>query len=129
MLLLILGQGPEKGIDWQTQAVRRHALKQMENSMKDGHILIGRDHIDAVGANQGAVLNLENLHRGGSPEQFRHGTLLRWLQVLNDDKGGSALCWDVPQQKIERLQTSGRGTNTDDRENGAGPRASFGGVD
>ena len=56
--------------------------------MEDGHILVRRDHIDVVGLNMGAILDLKDLHGGGALEQFHHEPL--WV---------GSRCWTTTKAK------------------------------
>ena len=47
-LLPVLGQGAEEEIDRQAQAAGRRRLEQVQHPVQDGHVLVRRDHIDAV---------------------------------------------------------------------------------
>ena len=102
--LLVIRQGAEEEIDRQTQTVRSAALEAGADSVKDGHLPVRRDHIDAVWLNNGVGLDLEDLHRRGPLEQFHHGALVFRFQVLDNDKGYAVVCWNVPQEKIQCLQ-------------------------
>ena len=75
VLLLVLRQGAEEEINRQAQSARRRRIEQVQNPVQDGHVLVRRDHIDAVRLNRGAILDLDDLHAGGALEQFGHEPL------------------------------------------------------
>ena len=117
-MLLVIRQGAEEEINRQTQTVLSAAIEQVQTSVEDGHLLVRRDHVDAGRLNSGAVLDLKDLHRRGALEQFHHGALVRRFQVLNNDKSYAAVCRNVPQEKVQCLQSAGRGANADDGDEG-----------
>jgi hypothetical protein len=84
--------------------------------MKNGHILVGWDHVDAVRLDPHPVPDLEYLHPGGTLEQFGHDPLVRRVEVLDDDKGHAAVFGHMTQELLQRLQPAGRGTNADNRK-------------
>ena len=47
-LLPVVGQGAEEEIDREAQAAGRRRLEQVQHAVQDGHVLVGRDHVDAV---------------------------------------------------------------------------------
>ncbi len=114
VLLLVMRQGAEEEINRQAQAARRDSIEQVQTPVQDGHVLVRRDHIDAVRLNPRAVLDLEDLHAGCALEQFGHDALVRRVQVLDNDKRHAASCRSVPQKQLQGLQSAGRGANADD---------------
>jgi hypothetical protein len=58
------------------------------------------DHTDAVRLDAGGILDLDDLHGGGTQEQFHHDALTRWVQVLDNDKGHIALLRHIPQEQF-----------------------------
>ena len=82
------------------------------------HVLVGRDHVDAVRLDLHPVPDLRDLHRGEALEQLGHDPLVRRVQVLDDDEGQAAAVRHVPEELLQRLQPAGRGADADDR---AGP--------
>jgi len=107
LLLLILRQGAEEKIDRQAQPARRHGFEQVQHSVQDGHVLVRRDHINAVRANPGAVLDLKHLHAGAALEQFGHEPLPRRVQMLNNDKRHPASRGHARQELLQRLESPG----------------------
>ena len=114
VLLPVLGQGAEEEINRQTQSARRRRFEQVQHPVQDGHVLVGRDHIDAVRLDPRAVLDLDDLHAGGALEQFGHDALVRRVQVLDDDKGHAAVLRHMPQKLLQGLQPAGGGADADD---------------
>ena len=84
--------------------------------MQDGHVLVRRDHIDAVRPDLGAILDLDDFHAGGALEQFGHDALVRRVQVLDDDKGHAAARRHVLQELLQGLQSPGGSADADDGE-------------
>jgi hypothetical protein len=66
VFLLVLRQGAEKEINRQAQPARRRRFEQVQHAVQDGHVLVRRDHIDAVRLDRRAILDLHHLHAGGA---------------------------------------------------------------
>ena len=122
VLLLVLRQGAEEEINRQAQPARRRRLEQVQDPVQDGHVLVRRDHIDAVRPHPGAILDLDDFHAGGALEQFGHDPLVRRVQVLDDDKRHAAARRHVPQELLQGLEPPGGGADADDGERNAGRR-------
>ena len=75
----------------------------MQHAMQNSHVLVGGNHIDAVGFDPHPVADLENLHPGYALEQFWHDPLMGRVQVLDDDKGYAAALRHLPQKLFEGL--------------------------
>ena len=114
--LAVIGQGAEEEIDRQAQAPGRRRFEQVQHPVQDGHVFVGRDHIDAVRCDLLAVPDLDDRHGGGALEQLHHDALVGRVQVLDDDKGHAAACRHVPQKQLQRLEPPGRGADADDGE-------------
>ena len=122
MFLLVLRQGAEKEINGQAQSARRGWFEQMQNSMQDGHVLVWRDHINAVRFDQGAVLDLDYFHAGDALEQFGHDAFARRVQMLDNDKSQATALRHMTQEMLQRFQSPGRGADADDGKCKAGHR-------
>lgn len=88
----------------------------MQNPALEGHILVRRDHIEAVRLDPGAILDLNDLHGSGALEQLHHHALMRWVQVLDNDKDHPALGRNVPQEQLQSLEPPGGCADADDGE-------------
>jgi len=84
--------------------------------MQDGHVLVRRDDIDAAGLDPGAILDLDDLHGGGTLEQLRQDALVRRVQVLDDDKGHADAVRHIFQEQFHGLQSPGGSADADDGE-------------
>ena len=115
-LLPVVGQGAEEEIDRQAQAPGRRRVEQVQHPVQDGHVLVGRDHVDVVRLDLHPVLDLDDRHGGGALEQLHHDALVRRVQVLDDDKGHAALLRHVAQEQLQRLQPAGGSADADDGE-------------
>ena len=58
VFLLVIGQRAEEEINRQAQAARRDRIEQMQHSVQDGHVLVGRDDVDAVRFDAHPILHL-----------------------------------------------------------------------
>ena len=125
-LFQVIGQGAQKEINRQPQPARRGRIEQVQDPVQDGHVLVRRNHIDALRLNPGAVLDLHHLHAGGALQQLGHDALVRRVEVLDDDIGHAAAWRHVAQEQFQRLQPPGGGADADDGK-GAGRRRGGGG--
>ena len=116
MLLLILRKGTKEQIDGQAQPAWRRRFEQVQETVQDGHVTVRRNHIDAVRPDLRAILDLDDLHAGGTLEQLRHDALVRRVQVLDDDKRHAAAPRHVPKKLLECIEPPCGGANADDRK-------------
>jgi len=119
VLLLIIGQGAEEEINRQAQTARLERNKQMEHTVQDGHILVGRDDVDTVRFEEHPILGLKNLHVRATLEQFHQEALAGWIQVLDDHKRHAAALGHVGEEQFQRLQSARRGADADDGKEAA----------
>ena len=101
VLLLILGEGAEEKIDRQAQPARGGRGEQMQDAVQNRHVLVRRNHIDAIGLDRGAIFDLDDLHAGAALKQLGHDPLLRGIQMLDDDKRHAALLRHLCQKLLE----------------------------
>ncbi len=111
--LAVIGQGAEEKIDWQAQAPRGCRFKQVQHSVQDRHVLVGRNHIDVVRSDFLAVPHLGDRNAGGALEQLHQDALVGRVQMLDDDKGHAASIRHMLQKQLQSLKSSGRGTDAD----------------
>jgi len=119
-VMAVVGQGTQEEVHRQAQPARLRRGAQVQYSMQDGHVLVGRDHIDAVGPDLGVVFGLHDRHGGAPLEQRRQYTLARRVQVLNDNKGHADRFRHVAQELLQGFKASCGGANADDGERGSG---------
>ncbi len=93
--------------------------KQVQRPVEDGHVLVGRDHVDVVRLDLHAVPDLDDLHGGGALEQLHHDPLVGRVQVLDDDEGHAASRGHVLQEQLQGLQAAGGGADADDGKSAA----------
>ena len=82
--------------------------------MQNRHILVGRDDINAVGADACAVLHLDDLHRGVALKQLGHETLPCRVEMLNDDECDAATRRNPCHKLLDGLQSSSGSSDADD---------------
>ena len=85
-LLPIFRQGAEEEVDGQPNAVLLDRLGQIEDSIADAQVLIGRNNVNAVRFNGHGILCLNNLHAGVLRDEFRQQTRVGGRQVLDDNE-------------------------------------------
>ena len=113
-LVLVFGEGTEKGIDRQAQAADLDRDEQVQRAVKDREVAVGRNHIHVVGPDVAAIRDFHDLHRGGALKQLGHHALLRRIEMLNDHEGHAAIRRRVLEKLRQRLQPSGGGADTHD---------------
>jgi len=106
-LLLVVGQGTEEEIDGKTQSPGSDRVEQVQHPVEDGHILIGRYHIDTVGPDPHPIPGLIDLHGGGPLEQLNHDPFVRRVQVLNNHIGYAAPFRHISQELFQGFQSAG----------------------
>ena len=113
VLLLILRQRAEEKINRQPHPAHGGRLEQVQDAVQDGHVLVRRDHIDAVRPHWGAVLDLDHLHAGGALEQFAHDAFTCRIEVLNNNERHAAALRHAPQELIQGFESARRRTDAD----------------
>ena len=86
LLLLVRGQVAEEEIDGRPQAPRRDRFEHLEPAVQDRQVGVGRNHVDAVRPDLHAVRGLDDRHLRVPPQQFRHHSLVRRLEVRHQDE-------------------------------------------
>ena len=114
VFLLVLRQRAEEEINRQPQPARRGRLEQMQDAVQDGHVLVRRDHIDAIRPDRGAILDLDHFHAGGALEQFGHDAFARRIQMLDDDKRHAAVRGTCAEKLFQGLESPGGCADADD---------------
>ena len=117
-LMLVLRQRTEEEVDRQPAAARLGRFEQLQRTVQKRHVVIGRDDVGAIDPDRHAVLDLEDLHAGIAPDQFGENALVVRRQMLDQHEGHPRV--DVGrharEKGLERRQTTGRGTDADDRK-------------
>jgi hypothetical protein len=97
-------------------AATPRARLQCQNAPRDAKIRIGRNHINVIGLDPEIVGDLMDRHRSGPLQKLcEHAFMLR-IKVLHQYKTHARIEWQMLQQLGERLQTTGRRADTNDRE-------------
>ena len=82
--------------------------------MQEGHVLVRRNHINAIRSHQSAILDLDDFQARGPLEQFGHDAFTSRIQMLNDDKGHAAAGRHIFQKLFQGFKSAGGRTNADD---------------
>jgi len=98
LILPVVCEGTEEEINGQPQTPYCCGFEQIKDIVQNGQVSVRGDHIDAIGLDLHPVFGLVNRHTGGTLEQFHHNTLVRWVQVLNNDKCHAALYRHLSQE-------------------------------
>jgi hypothetical protein len=84
--------------------------------MKDGHVAIGRDHVDAVGCHGHLVLCLDYRHGGGALQDFGEYADVVWIEVRHQHESHAAVGRHIAKELLKSLQTACGSTQTDNRK-------------
>ena len=90
--------------------------------MQQRQILVGRNHIDAVGGQRHAIAGLHHRHRGHPLQQLGQRTAVAGVKMLDDDEGHAARRRHMAEKGFECLETAGRTTDADNGKTGTGQR-------
>ena len=86
--------------------------------MQDREVGIGRDHVHRVGPHLHAVLDLGDLHRGRSLQQFRQQRLVSRIEMRHEHERHSRIRGHMGEELSEGLQPAGRPAHRDNGERG-----------
>ena len=123
MLPLILGQGAQEGVNGHAVPTRLFRHRELQGAVEDGHIAIGRNHIDAVRRHHHAVLRLRHGHDSAALQDFGEKAGVAWIEVRHQYEGHADVARNLAEELLEGLETAGGRTQADDGETG-GPRFS-----
>ena len=115
-LLPIFGQRAKEEVDGHPNAVLLDRLGQIENSIADAQVLIGRNDVNAVRFDGHGILCLNNLHACVLRHEFRQQTRVGGSQVLDDNESRSAVGGHGREKILERPQRTGRPAQADHRD-------------
>ena len=115
-LLPIFRQRAEEEVDGHPNAVLLDRLGQIEDSVADAQVLIGRNDVNAVRLNGHGVLRLNDLHARVLGHEFRQQTRVGGRQVLDDDESRSAVGGHGREETLEGPQRTGRPAQPDHRD-------------
>lgn len=90
-------QRTEERVDGHVRPASLPAAGEREDPVRDGHVRVGRDHVDMIGLNPHAVLHLDDRLRGRLGQDLRQHALMSGIQMLDQDKGHHGRGWEVPE--------------------------------
>ena len=105
---LIVGQRAQKEIDRCLPAAALHRPGQAEHAAGDGHVLVGRDDVDAVGLDGHALSGLDDRHGRVPGEQLDHQAFVRGVEVGDEDEGDTAVRGHGGEKLLEGVEPAGR---------------------
>jgi hypothetical protein len=100
-------------IDRQGQAAARVLVGQEEVPARQDHVLARGDEVDVVWLDGDAVGHLLDRDASAPPEQLDHAALEVGREVLQHDERHAAVLRHGAEERLESLQTTGRGTDPD----------------
>jgi hypothetical protein len=70
--------------------------------------------MEAVGQDRHAVFRLDDFHGRATAQEIRHHALVSRIKVRDEDKPAPAVRRHVSEELLERFESAGRSTHTDD---------------
>ena len=93
----------------------RLARLKFQNGVRNGQAGVGRNDIDVVGLDRQVVRHFAHREGSGLGQQARQCAFPRRVEMLHHHEGHIGVCRQMLEQLRERLQTTGRRADTDDR--------------
>lgn len=112
-LFLIVGQGAKEEVDGEAMPAWLRRLEHAQDPVEQREVLVGRDGVDVIGLERGAVHGLADLQARRAPQQLGQGARVRRVEVLDDDEGEPRVLRHRPEQLLERAQTARRAADAD----------------
>ena len=116
----VRGERTEEAVDGQVRpSAFERARREGQPAAVDRDVRVGRDHVDVVGLDGGAVRGLADRHRRGLGQRVAQEARVRGIEVLDEHERHAAVGGEVLEELGERVQPSRRGADADDRKRGA----------
>ena len=117
----VRGERAKETIDGQVRpSTVERPRRERQPAAVDRDVGVGRDDVDVVRLDRGAVLGLADRHRRGLGQRVAQEARVGGIEVLDEDERHPAVGGEVLEELGERLEPPGRGADADDREPGAG---------
>jgi len=100
-------EGFQKIIDRMMHPLLSCLLDQFQNTVRQGHFGVGRNHVNVVWLQGHSVLGFPNRQSGGSRQKATQNALVSGVQVLNQHKSHAAIGGQVLQQFRKSFQSAG----------------------
>src|SRR4030095_15944626 len=114
----ILCQRAEEKVHRKVWTIPGFEFAEQQLSVENLKALAGRNQINMVRLDDGAVLDLRHRHRRTPGKQFRHLTAVLRPQFLNNHKSHAAVAGHGIKETAQRLQSAGRSAQSRDKERG-----------
>ncbi len=111
----VVCQRAEEPVDRQPQPTRRRGLHEVQHIAQDLDVPSGRNHVDVIGLHRHAVGDLFDDERRDALQQLHQQRGLRGVEVLDHDEGVAAVRRHRREELLERLETTCRGADRNDR--------------
>ena len=98
------------------ELLRRPADAQ--DSIRNHHRCVGRDHVDVIGFNRHVHVYLHNRHAGIVAEEVSENTLMMRIEVLHQNESHPGVSRQIPKQLRKRFQSAG-----EERDGRDGPKS------
>ena len=103
----VFRQRNEEVIDGQMPPAVIVAFGQAQDAALDGHVGVGRDHVDAIGLDGHAAGDFVDRHFRGSRENLAERALVRRVHVLDQYERHAGVVWQRLEQGGEGFQAAG----------------------
>jgi hypothetical protein len=111
-------QRPEQVIDRHVLSRQRRTRRQPQLAVRQRHVGVGRNEVHVVGLHVHSLAHLANRHLRGLGKNLRQVAFVVRLQMRDIKDGQARVRGNVFQDRRERFESAGGGTDADHRERG-----------
>ena len=117
-LALVFCQRLEQVVNRQSQPTRSNGVQQVQRALQKGHVVVGRNDVDAIGLHHHTVFHFKHLHAGVAANQVGQHAFVVGRKVLHQHKGHARVPvgGHAGKESLKRRQATGGGTDTDNGE-------------
>ena len=112
-LAAVFGERAQEEVERHARAVPLARLREPKYAGADRKIEPRRDDIDMIALDRHALRRFPHRHRRVGGQQGGHHALVRRIEVLDQDEGHAGVGRERLEELAERLQSPGRGAETD----------------
>ena len=110
VLALVVGERMEERVD--RGAGRRIGPRHMKSSVCEGEECARCNDVDVVGLCASTITGLDHRQFRAPSQKIRQHAWVTGLEVLHHHDDEPAPCWDVPEELLQGLEPTGRGSKT-----------------
>ena len=116
----IFRQRAKKIVDRHVLPVGQHARTQLQHSILDGQVGVGRNHVGVIGLHHDSLSHFGDGNLGGPRQDFLQRAAMFGVEVLHQHEGHASLFRQVTQQFGECFQPARRRPDPHDGEQSRG---------